>query len=258
MPASVAEEHVEGIGAVLARLAGSSCSPFQIELLLDVLETLPARALACASAPRSTSAGAHVWQTTRSPSSRPRCGPSSPRPTARPSELLSPLGTFLCYSFQCRASARREMRERVDRFVFLSGFLFCGARVAFSLFMSRETVNSSPYPGSNSKSAQSTPTPARPRGDRRARTRPPCVAVIASEGATSDRSARKPQQMPRRVGVRCNKCPGASAAPPAQLSAARAHPWCGGELGSSAARTAEAVTTAQTAPASLRQTSCAA
>mmetsp|Transcript_4156 Transcript_4156/g.13306 ORF Transcript_4156/g.13306 Transcript_4156/m.13306 type:complete len:343 (+) Transcript_4156:250-1278(+) len=64
--------------------------------------------------------------------------------------------------------------------------------------------------------------------------------------------------MPRRVGVRCNKCPGASAAPPAQLSAARAHPWCGGELGSSAARTAEAVTTAQTAPASLRQTSCAA
>ena len=45
MPASVAEEHVEGIGAVLARLAGSSCSPFQIEMLLDVLETLPARAL---------------------------------------------------------------------------------------------------------------------------------------------------------------------------------------------------------------------
>jgi len=45
MPTSVAEEHVEGIGAVLARLAGSSCSPFQIELLLDVLETLPARAL---------------------------------------------------------------------------------------------------------------------------------------------------------------------------------------------------------------------
>mmetsp|Transcript_24518 Transcript_24518/g.81507 ORF Transcript_24518/g.81507 Transcript_24518/m.81507 type:complete len:86 (+) Transcript_24518:2387-2644(+) len=46
MPASVAEEHVEDIGAVLARLAGSSCSPFQIiEMLLDVLETLPARAL---------------------------------------------------------------------------------------------------------------------------------------------------------------------------------------------------------------------
>ena len=93
MPASVAEEHVEGIGAVLARLAGSSCSPFQIELLLDGLETLPARALACASAPRSTSAGAHVRQTTTSTTSRsrPRCGPSSRRPTARPSEL-SPSG----------------------------------------------------------------------------------------------------------------------------------------------------------------------
>ena len=74
------------------------------------------------------------------------------------------------------------MRERVDRFVFLSGFLFCGARVAFSLFMSRETVNSSPYPGSISKSAQSTPSPARPRAATGAHGHGPPAAVIASEG----------------------------------------------------------------------------
>ncbi|EOD04776.1 hypothetical protein EMIHUDRAFT_250440 [Emiliania huxleyi CCMP1516] len=40
MPASVAEEHVEDIGAVLARIAGSSCSPLMIGMLLDLLARL--------------------------------------------------------------------------------------------------------------------------------------------------------------------------------------------------------------------------
>lgn len=46
MPASVTEEHVEDIGAVLVRIAeDDSCQPGEIDVLLNVLKTLPARAL---------------------------------------------------------------------------------------------------------------------------------------------------------------------------------------------------------------------